>query len=184
MNFPFLGAIINAITILENVPRSQQMKSWSKFGGKKEREDSYYPYAKPKETSVGNGDKPLLPDYSNVSAKHFTYGNTCLNLAGFTKDAPSLKTEHWHPRKNRSPPRVKVSSLLLVYSFTSGSCRLQLHCYEWRRMEKLGIATCSWSFKEQFRQDSIPICCKNHQEMMTWRTECWQKPWTSSPSVC
>lgn len=32
---------------------------------------------------MGNGDKPLLPDYSNVSEKHFTYGNTCLNLAGF-----------------------------------------------------------------------------------------------------
>lgn len=33
---------------------------------------------------MGNGDKPLLPDYSNVSEKHFTYGNTCLNLAWFT----------------------------------------------------------------------------------------------------
>lgn len=84
MNFPFLGVSINAITILEKAPRSQQMKWWSKFGGKKEGEGSYYPYAKTEETSVGNGDKPLLPDYSNVSEKHFTYGNTCLNLAGFT----------------------------------------------------------------------------------------------------
>lgn len=83
VNFHFLGIIINAMTILEKASRPQQMTWWSKFGEKKEREDSYYPYVKSEETSVGNGDKPLLPDYSNVSEKHFTYGNTCLNLAGF-----------------------------------------------------------------------------------------------------
>lgn len=31
------------------------------------------------------GDKPLLIAYSNLSEKHFTYGNASLNFGGFTR---------------------------------------------------------------------------------------------------
>lgn len=102
----------------------------------------------------------------------------------YTKDPPSLKIEHWNSRKNKSSSRAKGSSLLLVCFFTSGPCRLQICWLLEKGMEKSGIATCRWSFKEQFRQDSAPVCHESHQDMMTWRTECWQKPWTSSPLVC
>lgn len=60
------------------------IKVWGKERKRRWLLSSYYPYVKTEETSVGNGDKAILPDYSNVSENHFTYSNTCLNLAWFT----------------------------------------------------------------------------------------------------
>lgn len=146
MNFRFLRADINTTIIPEKAPKSHQIKRWSKFGGKK-REYSYYPYAKTEETSVGTGDKPLLTTYSNISEKHFTYGNTCLNLGGFT-----LRTHFLYKLKTESQERKKVlqglqlPSLLLVCSFTSG--RLPLHCWlllekDWRSQAQQAAAEAS-----------------------------------------
>lgn len=104
VNFRFLRANIKTTIILEKALRSHRITWWSKFGRKKERKkESYYPYAKPEETSVGTGDKPLLTAYLNVSEKHFTYGNTCLRLGGFTlrtRFLYKLKTESEGGKKN------------------------------------------------------------------------------------
>lgn len=138
MNFRFLRVSINTTIIPEKAPRSHQIKWWSKFGGKKEREESYYPYAKTEETSVGTGDKTLLTAYSNVSEKHFTYGNTCLNLGGFTP-----RTRFLYKLKPESQEREKIllglqvpSFLLCVLSHLAPG-RLPLHCWllrekDWR----------------------------------------------------
>lgn len=133
---------------------------------------------------MGTGDKPLLTAYSNISEKHFIYGNTSLNLGGFTP-----RTHFLHKLKTEIQERKKVlqglqlPSLLLVCSFTSG--RLPLHCWLLlERLEKSGTATCSWSFKQQFRHDNIPIYRESHQDVVTWRTGYWQKPPNSSLQVC
>lgn len=95
---------------------------------------------------MGTGDKPLLTAYSNVSEKHFTYGNTCLNLGGFTLRAHflyKLKTESQERKKILLG--LQVPSLLLVCSFASGPWQVTspLLAAAGERLEKSGMATCS-----------------------------------------
>lgn len=59
---------------------------------------------------MGTGDKPLLTAYSNVSEKHFTHGNTCLNLAEFT-----LRTHFLYKLKSGSQEKKKTSRAESVF---------------------------------------------------------------------
>lgn len=156
---------------------------------KEEREDgyypSYYPFIKTEETSVGNGDKPLLPDYSNVSEKHFTYGNTCLNLAGFTPSTCNfckLNTDIQERTKALLGLKCLPYCLCVLPPLSPAGYSSTAGC--WKKNGEVRHSNLQLKLQRaiQTRQCSnLQWKSPRHDD---WRTECWQKPQTSSPSVC